>query len=163
MKLIIEMQDEENYAAHTGFTGEYRWKYKIGSTYVINDVDINNLDAIIEEVSPFINCDDDYFKSYIADWYILSDNEDTDYVKSQKEYDPKGWDTLYLPTELKKNSKGVWFQKRGYIAGKFNETRKEFAHLVGKFVGWVDNLATNKCVLQIEGDKRIIMGQKEAA
>ena len=46
MKLIIEMQDEENYAAHEGFVGEYRWKYKIGSTYVINNVDAE-FDALV--------------------------------------------------------------------------------------------------------------------
>ena len=82
MKLIIEMQDEENYAAHEGFVGEYRWKYKIGSTYVINNVDAE-FDALVEEVKPFICEDSDYFKSYIATWYVLGDNEDTEYVKQQ--------------------------------------------------------------------------------
>jgi len=151
MKLIIEMQDEENYAAHEGFVGEYRWKYKFGSTYVINDVDVNNLDALIEEVKPFICEDNDYFKSYIATWYVLGDDEDTEYVKQQKEYG-SGWDTLYLPTELKKNSKGVWFQKRGYIVGKMQQDN--YPELVGKFCGWVDNLITGKCVLKIEGDNK---------
>lgn len=151
MKLIIEMQDEENYAAHEGFVGEYRWKYKFGSTYVINDVDVNNLDALIEEVKPFICEDNDYFKSYIATWYVLGDDEDTEYVKQQKEYG-SDWDTLYLPTELKKNSKGVWFQKRGYIVGKMQQDN--YPELVGKFCGWVDNLITGKCVLKIQGDNK---------
>lgn len=151
MKLIIEMQDEENYAAHEGFVGEYRWKYKFGSTYVINNVDVNNLDALVDEVKPFICEDNDYFKSYIATWYVLGDDEDTEYVKQQKEYGGD-WDTLYLPTELKKNSKGVWFQKRGYIVGKMQQDN--YPELVGKFCGWVDNLITGKCVLKIEGDNR---------
>ena len=150
MKLIIEMQDEENYAAHEGFVGEYRWKYKIGSTYVINNVDAE-FDALVEEVKPFICEDSDYFKSYIATWYVLGDNEDTEYVKQQKEYGGD-CDTLYLPTELKKNSKGVWFQKRGYIVGKMQQDN--YPELVGKFVGWVDNLITGKCVLKIEGENR---------
>ena len=150
MKLIIEMQDEENYAAHEGFTGSYRWKYKFGSTYVINNVDAE-FDALVEEVKPFICEDNDYFKSYIATWYVLGDNEDTEYVKQQKEYGGD-WDTLYLPTELKKNSKGVWFQKRGYIVGKMQQ--ENYADLVGKFCGWVDNLITGKCVLKIQGDNR---------
>ena len=154
MKLIIEMQDEENYAAHNGFTGEYRWKYKIGTTYVVNNIEFNNIDTIIEEVTPFINCDNDDYKSYIANWYILADNEDTEYVKSQKEQDPNGWDTLYVPTELKKNSQGVWFQKRGYIAGNRVKDDPKFSHLAGQFIGWVDNLITNTCILQIEGDAR---------
>lgn len=154
MKLIIEMQDMENYAAHQdGFTGEYHWKYKIGTTYVINDVDVNDLNALVEEVSPFICQDNDYWKSYIATWYVLADDEDTEYVKDQKEYGGD-WDTIYLPHELKKNSKGVWFEKRGYIAGMFNKDRPEFAHLAGKFVGWIDNLATGECIMKIEGDTR---------
>jgi len=151
MKLIIEMQDEENYAAHEGFNGEYRWKYKIGSTYVINNVDINAIDELVAEVKPLISEDNDCFKSYISTWYVLADDEDTEYVKQQKEYSG-GWDTIYLPTELKKNSKGVWFQKRGYIAGSIYAESSEFAHLAGKFCGWIDNLITGKCVLKIEGD-----------
>lgn len=162
MKLVIEMQDQENYAAHNGFTGEYRWKYKIGTTYVINSVDVDSIDSVIAEVVPFIEQDNDYFRSYISTWYVLGDNEETGYVKDQKEYDPEGWDTLYLPTELKKNSKGVWFQKRGYIAGNFNKDRPEFAHLAGKFCGWVDNLATGECVLKIEDTVRTPV-VKEAA
>ena len=151
MKLIIEMQDEENYAAHNGFDGEYRWKYKIGSTYVINNVDVNTLDALVEEVEPFISEDNDYFKSYIATWYVLGDDEDTEYVKQQKEYEGD-WGTIYLPTELKQNSKGVWFQKRGYVVGKMSQDT--YPELVGKFVGWVDNLLTGKCVMKIEGDSK---------
>lgn len=161
MKLVIEMQDEENYAAHGGFTGEYRWKYKIGSTYVINNVDNNELDDIVKEVEPFISEDSDYFKSYIATWYVLGDDEDTEFVKNQKEYGGD-WDTIYLPTELKKNSKGTWFLKRGYIAGMFNKDRPEYAHLAGKFCGWIDNLVTGDCVMKIEGDTRTPI-VKEAA
>lgn len=161
MKLVIEMQDEENYAAHGGFDGNFRWKYKIGSTYVINNVDVNTLDALVEEVSPFICEDSVYFKSYISTWYILGDDEDTDYVKHQKEYDG-GWDTIYLPTELKKNSSGVWFQKRGHICGTMVKDNPKFAHLAGKFCGWIDNLVTGKCVMKIEGDTRTPI-VKEAA
>jgi hypothetical protein len=154
MKLIIEMQDEENYAAHGGFDGNFRWKYKIGATYVINNVDVNELDAIVKEVEPFISEDSEYFKSYIATWYVLADDEDTEYVKNQKEYGG-GWDTIYMPTELKQNSKGTWFLKRGYICGDMVKSNPEYAHLAGKFCGWVDNLATGECVMEIQGEKRI--------
>ena len=153
MKLIIEMQDEENYAAHNGFTGAYRWKYKIGETYVVNNIDVPT-EYLIDELKPFIETADDYYKSYIATWYILKDDADTEYVKSQKEQDPNGWDTLYVPTELKKNSQGVWFQKRGYIAGNRVKDDPKFSHLAGRFIGWVDNLITKTCILQIEGDTR---------
>ena len=151
MKLIIEMQDEENYAAHEGFNGSYRWKYKFGSTYVINDIDATEVEELVKEVEPFISEDNDYFKSYISTWYVLSDNEDTEYVTQQMEYSD-GWDTVYVPTELKQNSKGVWFQKRGYIVGKMSQDT--YPELVGKFVGWVDNLLTGKCVMKIEGDSK---------
>tara|TARA_Y100001963_G_scaffold111407_1_gene154082 strand:- start:1813 stop:2343 length:531 start_codon:yes stop_codon:yes gene_type:complete len=172
MKLIIEMQDEENYAAHNGFTGEYRWKYKIGTTYVVNNIDLGTsgyLDddtsyataGLVEELKPFIETDDNHYKSYIATWYILKDDADTEYVKNQKEQDPNGWDTLYVPTELKKNSQGVWFQKRGYIAGNRVKDDPKFSHLAGKFIGWVDNLITQTCILQIEGDARTPITPKE--
>jgi hypothetical protein len=160
MKLVIEMQDEENYAAHGGFTGEYRWKYKIGATYVINNVDVNALDELVKEVEPFISEDNDYFKSYIATWYVLGDDEDTEYVKDQKEY--SSWDTIYLPTELKKNSKGTWFAKRGYICGEMVKENPSYAHLAGKFCGWIDNLETGECVMEIKGDERTPI-VKEAA
>jgi len=31
MMLVIRTQFQENYAAHQGFTGEYRWKMKGGA------------------------------------------------------------------------------------------------------------------------------------
>ena len=43
--------------------------------------------------------------------------------------------------------------KRGYIVGGWQKG-SEYEHLVGKFVGNVDNLSTGKCVLKIEGDTR---------
>ena len=156
MKLIIEMQDQENYAAHGGFNGEYYWKYKIGSTYVVKNIDGLVLDEIVKEVEPFISEDSDYFKSYIATWYVLGDDEDTEFVKNQKEYGGD-WDTIYLPSELKKNSKGVWFEKRGYMVGKSFDSP-----LAGKFCGWIDNLATGECIMKIEGDTRTPI-VKEAA
>lgn len=159
-KLIIQMQDEENYDAHNGFSGSYRWKYKFGTTYVINvnlengdEADAHTVTDLIEEVTPFINVNDNCMKSYIVDWYIIGNNEDTQYVKDQKDHDPKGITTLYVPTELKKNSKGVWFQKRGHVVGSMAEGT-EWSHLVGKFIGWVDNLSTGKCLFRLEGDER---------
>lgn len=159
-KLIIEMQNEENYDAHNGFCGSYRWKYKFGLTYSINvDLDYGDerdahiISDLIEEVTPLITVNDNYMRSYIATWYVLGDNEDTRNVKGQKEQDPNGVGTLYLPIELKKNSKGVWFQKRGHVVGSWQEGT-EWSHLVGKFFGWVDNLTTGECLFRLEGDER---------
>jgi hypothetical protein len=156
MKMIIEMQDMENYAAHSDdWNGtDERWKYKIGTTYVINNIqdyyDGDHME-VLEEVGPFINSDSNSFKSWVVGYSFLEDDEDTEYVKQQKEYEGD-WGTIYLPTELKQNSKGVWFQKRGYIVGKMSQDT--YPELVGKFVGWVDNLLTGKCVMKIEGDSR---------
>ena len=72
----------------------------------------------------------------------------------QKEYDPHGWDTIYLDPVIRRGKNSHWFMKRGYIAGKHLEDDEKFGHLAGKFVGWVDNLTTGECVLKIEGDKR---------
>ena len=156
MKMIIEMQDMENYAAHSDdWNGtDERWKYKIGTTYVINNIqdyyDGDHME-VLEEVGPFINSDSNSFKSWVVGYSFLEDDEDTEYVKQQKEYEGD-WGTIYLPTELKQNSKGVWFQKRGYIVGKMSQDT--YPELVGKFVGWVDNLLTGKCVMKIEGDSK---------
>ena len=38
MMLVIRTQFQENYAAHQGFTGEYRWKMKGGSEYKVKNV-----------------------------------------------------------------------------------------------------------------------------
>jgi len=38
MKLVIDTQIAENYAAHNGCTGEYRWKFKGGNTYVVDNI-----------------------------------------------------------------------------------------------------------------------------
>ena len=156
MKMIIEMQDMENYAAHSDdWNGtDERWKYKIGTTYVINNIqdyyDGDHME-VLEEVGPFINSDSNSFKSWVVGYSFLEDDEDTEYVKQQKEYEGD-WGTIYLPTELKQNSKGVWFQKRGYVVGKMSQDT--YPELVGKFVGWVDNLLTGKCVMKIEGDSK---------
>lgn len=59
----------------------------------------------------------------------------------------------YVRDVVRKGKNGDYFLKRGYIVNA-DEQRPEFKHLAGKFVGWVDNLNTNTCVLKIEGDKR---------
>jgi|15BtaG_2_1085339.scaffolds.fasta_scaffold00777_16 hypothetical protein len=142
MKLIIEMQDRENYAAHNGFTGEYYWKNKIGATYIVNNVSEDKQSDIVDQVRPFIEKSDDYFSSEVGVVYLLEDDQETEYVQMQKEYDPEG--TVYLPAELKQNAKGVWFEKRGYlISSRVN------AELGGQFIGYVDNLETGKTVKHI--------------
>ena len=151
MITVIQTMCRENYAAHNGFTGEYYWKNKSGSTYLVETVDpveIREVMGLIEDEP------NDVYYEYIVDRFEANPDYESEFVKSQKEYDPEGWDTLYLDRIIRKGKSGDWYMKRGYIVGGFNRERPEFAHLVGKFVGNVDNLTTGECVLNIEGDTR---------
>lgn len=78
MKLVIDTQIAENYAAHNGFTGEFHWKYKCGNTYVVDDiteaqqerierVGIPTLKNLIEEMN-------DSWQEYIISYRIVPDN-----------------------------------------------------------------------------------------
>lgn len=78
MKLVIDTQIAENYAAHNGFTGEFRWKYKGGNTYVVDGLteaqqerierdDIPTLKALIEEKN-------DSYQEYIISYRIVPDD-----------------------------------------------------------------------------------------
>lgn len=65
---------------------------------------------------------------------------------------------IYAPTRdidpvVRRGRNGDFYLKRGYYVNR-DEDRPEFKHLAGKFVGWVDNLNTGKCVMKIEGEKR---------
>ena len=76
------------------------------------------------------------------------------FLNLKKEYDPEGWETLYVDKIIRKGkSSDDWYMKRGYIVGGWQKG-SEYEHLIGKFVGNVDNLSTGKCVLKIEGDTR---------
>lgn len=83
MKLVISTQHRENYAAHND---DYvhgvdtpHWKYKFGSTYVVNDVTKSQMDRIFEEGIPtltnLIESFSDGFEEYILDWDIVGDAE----------------------------------------------------------------------------------------
>jgi len=151
MITVIQTMCRENYAAHNGFTGEYYWKNKPGSTYIVESVDPAEIKQVVGYIEDEPN---DVHYEYIVDRFTADADYESEFVKSQKEYDPEGWDTLYLDRVIRKGKSGAWYMKRGYIVGGFNKERPEFAHLVGKFVGNVDNLTTGECVLNIEGDTR---------
>ena len=83
MKLRFYTQVYENYAAHTGFTGEYRWKAKPGSVYVYRDLTpIDALDALAEgglslkdRIIECLESRNDYFEEYVCGWDLLDDCE----------------------------------------------------------------------------------------
>ena len=160
MKILIETSCRENYAAHNGFTGEYAWKNKPGSYYMVEG---STMEEVKREVAPLIDEEpNDVHFEYIDSITEVEDDHKSWFQKSQEEYDEDGWDTLYLDSVIRKGRNGHWYLKRGYIAGMFNKDCPEFAHLAGKFIGWVDDLTTGKCVLKIEDTKRTPI-TKEAA
>ncbi len=88
MMLVIQTQDYENYAAHQGFTGEFRWKAKGGSEYKILGVPTDCDPAeIVEIVRSEIEQDNDYFQTNIIGYGLESDDYLSWFEKSQLEYD----------------------------------------------------------------------------
>ena len=90
MKLVFTTQNRENYAAHDEFIGEYRWKYKGGSTYVVQgltpieaaDMMLDTGDhcssgnGFVAKCYRAIESYNDYFEEYIIDIGIFGDSED---------------------------------------------------------------------------------------
>lgn len=146
-KYVIETMCRENYAAHNGFTGEFAWKNKPGSTYIVETTSKDDLLEVCQLIEDEPN---DVHYEYITNQFVADDDFESQMSKWQKEYDPEGWDTQYLDNVVRKGKDGNWYMKRGYIAGNFNKDRPEFAHLAGKECAWVDNLNTGECVLKIE-------------
>jgi len=77
MKLVIDTQIAENYAAHNGFTGEYRWKYKGGNTYVVDNITPAQQARIEAEGTPtlaaLIEDNGDSYREYILSARVVAD------------------------------------------------------------------------------------------
>jgi len=77
MKLVIDTQIAENYAAHNGFTGEHRWKFKGGNTYVVDNITPAQKARIEAEGTPtldaLINEDGGSYREYIISHRIVED------------------------------------------------------------------------------------------
>lgn len=89
MILVIDTQDRENYAAHNGFTGDYHWKMKGGSS-----IKVTNIPAGVDpaEVVEMVRLDvedttNDYFRSEIIGWDIVEDGWLSPFERSQLEYE----------------------------------------------------------------------------
>ena len=150
-KFVIETAIRENYAAHNDDwdgVSEY-WKNKGGNTYIVEADTAEEAKSVI----PLVTDSSNAFEENFFDFFPCDETFESEFVKSQKEFDPKGWETLYTDNLIRKNKKGDWYMKRGYIVGEFQKGT-QYEHLVGKFVGNVDNLSTGECVLKIEGDTR---------
>ena len=77
MKLVIHTQIRENYAAHNGFTGDYRWKCKGGNTYIVEDLNNNQVEKIkengIPNISSLITERGDDYEEYVIGFSIQPD------------------------------------------------------------------------------------------
>lgn len=145
-KFAITTSLLENYAAHNEFDGTYSWKTKTGSTYIVHAKSREEA----EEVRSLIEVDDDYEKTTIETFDEVGDDFESNIVKWQKERGVSR--VFYIDDEIKKGKSGNWYRRRGQIVGQLVD--EKYSHLIGKFVGYVDNLTLGKCVLEIEGDKR---------
>ena len=77
MKLVIVTQIAENYAAHDGFTGEFRWKFKGGSTYVVDNITPAQKARIESEGIPhlaaLIENKNDFRQEYVVSARVVAD------------------------------------------------------------------------------------------
>jgi len=81
MKLRFYTQVYENYAAHVEFTGEFRWKPKPGSTYVVRDLTPAQAIVAMQEgglkdrIIESLESANVYFEEYVCGWDLLDDCE----------------------------------------------------------------------------------------
>lgn len=131
---VIETQCYEDYG--------YRIKAK-GGRSIICEVDTR------EEAEAIASMIADEWE-HILGIHEESEDWESEYVKSQREYEDN---VVYLDPIVRRSTKsGCYYLKRGYLLNRTNTP--EYEHLVGKFIGWVDNISTGECVLKIEGDER---------
>ena len=118
MKLVIQTQVRENYAAHEGFTGEYRWKYKGGNTYVVPHLSNENVNRIAENGIPnlikIVEESNNHYQEYILDWEIVGDDE----IR---------WEEWETPTILEFSSELGWVARRDIINGEYGYLRGDIA------------------------------------
>jgi len=130
MKLVIDTQRQENYAAHNegyvhGLDAPY-WKYKGGSTYIFPNCDPNKAKEIAEFVEGFITSSNSMFIEYVLDWAV----QDDDFVtESQQMYKEHGQgDTNHLDPEIWIKD-GRVFLKHGFRVSKHHETQANELHI----------------------------------
>jgi len=102
MKLVIQTQYKENYGAHDwngeGECPQY-WKFKGGDTYVVPNVDVNNLPNNIDDLKALICYSNDYSEEYVLDWSFEDDD-----AKVCEE-----WETPW----------NIYKEEKGYYASRF--------------------------------------------
>lgn len=88
MMIAIATQDYENYAAHQGFDGSYRWKAKGGAEYKITNVPRDvDLEEVVEMVRSDIERNDEYFQTTILGFTPRDDDYLSWFEKSQLDFE----------------------------------------------------------------------------
>ena len=134
MKLVIETQHTENYAAHDwdgkGATPD-GWKFKGGETFVIKNIEAGILgttsmyEAVVNDIAPFVEQDNDYFRDYIVDWHIEDNDWESGTVTMQREYESG----IHFDSVIEKDeSTGNYFLTKQYV-GKRGSNRFKYVML----------------------------------
>ena len=85
-KLLIQTQTEENY----GSKESPHWKMKGGNDYVVkNFTAFGAVGSFVTVLREKIEIDNEFFKEYILDWEIVSDDYLTHDERLQLKYDGK--------------------------------------------------------------------------
>ena len=120
-------------------TEEGHWKYKGGHDFIIDNVDVNNVQSVVAEITPLIEYDNSMSREYILNWTVESDDWVPQYEKSQKEwYDGQ----MYYEPRLFKNEDGHWIK-----IGKFDGERGGYEYH--------DNLNTEEVIHKYEYTKEV--------
>lgn len=156
MKLVIQTQVRENYAAHEGFTGEYRWKYKGGNTYVVPHLSDANVNRIIESgisnLTKIVEESNDYYQEYILDWEIVADDETR-------------WEEWETPTILEFSDELGWVARRDVINGEYGYMRSDIACKTESWVvleGNVRKEGSYKCFYEMKDGSILSYEELEA-
>jgi hypothetical protein len=90
-KLLIVTQVYENYAwredGSIGTGDDAYWKAKGGNEYVVRNIKLDNLDAVVKLVFAQVEQANDYFTETVVGWEIVEDDYLTEFERSQLEYD----------------------------------------------------------------------------
>ena len=117
MKIVIQTQIRENYAAHEGFKGEYYWKCKGGNTYVVPNLTpaqiIKIKDKGIPTLTALIEDRNDSFEESVMNWGIVDD-------------DTVVCEDYETPFELFWEQ-GRWVARRTVENGEYGYMRREIA------------------------------------
>ena len=132
-KLVIQTQYMENYDVDE-VSEEGYWKFKGGHDYIIDNVDVNNVQSVANEIIPLIEYDNSMSREFVLEWTVESDDWVPLYEKQQKKwYDGR----MYYEPRIFKNEDGHWIKIR-----KYEEERGGYEYH--------DNLNTDKVIYKNE-------------